>query len=302
MKRTTIDEIRKTLDDFLNYKTYNPDSMVTIVNMLDPSAKERFSEEYLRNSTGLMQVNGNLAGRVYCAVFPSKDVFDYLSAENVTEAVLFVKHAMEWEELGGGFVPLTEKQLKLLRDRKISLYSAHAPVDNNRIFAPSMGFARQLGYPIVDELAERSRNYGWVLEVAEGATYDELHQRLLRVTDLSTIQRHYHHDSVGRIAVTAGGGDYIPALEQALSKGCDTYVTGILFFRGSDYAREHNPIFVKRLKESGLNGFGASHYLSEVEGIKTFADILGDILPIPATFIEEKKKQKQLKENWGVEI
>ena len=302
MKKITIDEISRTLDDFLSYKTYNPDSMVAIVNMLDPSAKERFSEEYLSNSTGLMQVNGNLADRAYCAVFPSKDVFDYLSYENVADAVLFVKHAMEWQESGSGFVPLTEEQLKLLKDRGISLYSAHAPVDNNRTFAPSMGFARQIGYPIIDELAEKGRNYGWVLEVAEGTTYNELYQRLLMITGLNAVQRHYHHDYVGRIAVTAGGGDYIPALEQALSKGCDTYVTGILFFRGSDYAREHNPIFVERLKESGLNGFGASHYLSEVEGIRTFADVLRDILPIPVTFIEEKKKQKHLKENWGLEI
>lgn len=302
MKKIKIDEISRTLDDFLSYKTYNPDSMVTIVNLLDPSAKERFSEKYLSNSTGLMQVNGNQASRVYCAVFPSKDVFDYLSMENAADAVLFVKHAMEWEESGSGFVPLTEEQLKLLKDRKISPYSAHAPVDNNRTFAPSMGFARQIGDPIIDELAENGRNYGWVLEVAEGTTYDELHQRLLRITGLNSVQRHHHHDSVGRIAVTAGGGDYIPALEQALDKGCDTYVTGILFFRGSDYAREHNPIFVEKLKESGLNGFGASHYLSEAEGIRTFASVLRDILPIPVIFIEEKKKQKQLKENWGLEI
>jgi putative NIF3 family GTP cyclohydrolase 1 type 2 len=302
MKKITIDGISRTLDDFLSYETYNPDSMVAIVNMLEPSAKERFSEEYLSNLTGLMQVNGNLADRVYCAVFPSRDVFNYLFSENVADAVLFVKHAMEWEELGSGFVPLTEEQLKLLGNRKISLYSAHAPVDNNRTFAPSMSFARQIGYPIVDELAEKGRNYGWVLEVAEGTTYDELHQLLIKITGLNAIQRYHHHDSVGRIAVTAGGGDYIPALEQALGKGCDTYITGILFFRGSDYAREHNPIFVKKLKESGLNGFGASHYFSEVEGIKTFAEVLGDVLPIPVTFIEEKKKQKQLKEKWGLEI
>ncbi|MBI2668945.1 Nif3-like dinuclear metal center hexameric protein [Candidatus Woesearchaeota archaeon] len=302
MKETTVNKVGKTLDDFLSYRTYNPDSMVTIVNMLDPVATKRFSEEYLGNKTGLMQVNGSVVDGVYCAVFPSEDVFDYLATENIADAVLFVKHAMEWEELGHGFVPLKNEQLELLKDRKISLYSAHAPIDNNKTFAPSVCFARQLGYDIVDELAEKCRNYGWVLEVPQGTTYDKLHQRLLRATGLNGIQRYYHHDPVRRIAVTAGGGDYIPALEQSLSKGCDTYVTGILFFRGSDYARENNPIFVERLKKGGLNGFGASHYLSEVEGIKTLAGLLNSILPVPVRFIEEQNKRNNLEENWGLEL
>ncbi len=302
MKGTTINKISRTLDDFLRYTTYNPDSMIAIVNMLDSAATERFTEEYLENNTGLMQVNGGVVNGVYCAVFPSRDVFDYLDTENIANAVLFVKHAMEWEELGNGFVPLSDKQLRLLRDRRISLYSAHAPVDNNRTFAPSVCFARQIEYNIVDELVEHGRNYGWVLEVPEGTTYDGLHQRLLNVTGLKNIQRYHHHCSVRKIAVTAGGGDHIPALEQSFSKGCDTYVTGILFFRGSDYAKEHNPKFVDRLKESGLNGFGVSHYLSEVEGIRTLAGSLGERLPIPVKFIEEKKKRNILQESWGLEL
>ena len=302
MKETTVNEVGKTLDDFLSYTTYNPDSMVTIVNMLDRDATERFSGEYLRNNTGLMQANGRVVNGVYCAVFPSEDVFDYLAAENIANAVLLVKHAMEWEELGNGFIPLKNEQLELLKDRRISLYSAHAPVDNNRTCAPSVCFAKQLGYSIVDELVENGRNYGWVLEVPEGTTYDELHRHLLKVTGFKNIQRYHHHNPVRKIAVTAGGGDYIPALEQSLSKGCDTYVTGILFFRGSDYAREHNPIFVERLKESGLNGFGASHYLSEVEGIKTLAGLLNGILPVPVRFIEEQKKRNNLEENWGLKL
>ena len=302
MKKITLDTISNTLDDFLKYTDYNPDPMVTIVNLLDKDAKERFSEIYLENKGGLMLANSNVITGMYCAVFPSEDVFDYLTIENVTDSVLFVKHAMEWEELGKGFVSFTDEQLKFLKDRRISLYSAHAPVDNNKIFAPSACFARQLGYNLVDELSEKGRNYGWVLEAPKGTTYDKLHQHLLKVTGLKYLQRFYHHDSIKKIAVTAGGGDYIPALEQSLSKECDTYITGILYFRGSDYAREHNPLFVERLKESGFNGFGASHYLSEVEGIKTLSGLLSGILSVPVKFIEEQKKRNYLEENWGLEL
>ncbi|MAG78438.1 hypothetical protein CL616_03675 [archaeon] len=302
MKGTTTEQISRTLDDFHRYKIYNPDSMVTIVNRLDQDASGRFLKNYLKNNQGLMQANGSIVNGVYCAVFPSEDVFDYLNVEKISDAILFVKHAMEWEELGRGFVPLKDRQLEFLKNRRISLYSAHAPVDNNKTFAPSVCFARQLEHNIVDELAEKGRNYGWVLEVPEGITYDQFYQCLLGVTGLKNTQKYNHHDLVKRIAVTAGGGDYISTLEQAFTKECDTYVTGILFFRGSDYAREQNPIFVDRLKEIGLNGFGVSHYLSEVEGIKTLANLLNEILSVPVRFIEEQKKRKHLEENWGFEL
>ena len=290
--RETIDNISKKLDNFFSYNYFNPDSMVSIVNLLDPEAEHRFLEGYLKNETGLMQRNSDYVYGVLCAVFPSEDVFDYINEKNVTESLLIVKHSMEWEEFGRGFVPFKDEQLDLLKEKKISLYSTHAPVDNNRKFAPSLCFAQQLGYKIVDELEECGRNYGWILEIPEETTYEKLKQHLLEAIGLKDIQRYYHHPFIKRIAVTAGGGDHITALEQALAKNCDTYVTGILFFRGSEYSREHNPLFVATLKENGLNGFGVSHYLSEVEGIRTLADILEGHLSIPVRFVEEIKKKK----------
>ena len=299
---TNINIICNTLDNFLGYKNYCPDSMITIVNLLDRNTPDRFLEDYLRNNGGLMQENSHDVNKLYCAVFPSEDVFEYLAKENSSNTILFVKHAMEWEELGSGFIPLKDEQLEFLRNRKISLYSAHAPVDNNKVFAPSACFAKQLGYDVTDELTENGRNYGWIVETPQKITYAELTKQLLKVTGLKSIQSLHIHDHIRKIAIVSGGGDYVPILTQSATKGADTYVTGILFFRGSDYAKEHNPGFIEKLREMGINGLGASHYLTEVEGIKTLANLLNKILPIPVEFIEEKRKRNNLEKKWGLQL
>ena len=294
-------QIVAKLDDVLRYADF-PDPMIDIVKATDSNANNRFKPEYLEKKSGLLVHNGSHSGRVIFAAFPSEDVFDFISGEDIRDSVLFVKHPLEWEEMGKGFIPLSEEQVKLLENRDISLYSAHSPVDNSPSFSPSHCFAEQWGLEIIEELAEGGRNYGYIVKAPEGTTYEKAKGILLKITGLNRLQEHRCRERVERIAVTAGGGDYLPALEQSIQKGCDTYATGILFFRGSDYAKTHNPRFVARLKEAGLNGLGASHYLTEVDGVRNLAIFLESTLGVPVSFVYEKKKASQLREQSGMVV
>jgi len=294
MKKT--EKLTEIFDKVLNYDKY-PDFIVDILCMFDENAKYRFNENYLNKKTGLM-INNDKANKILLSSFPSTDVFEYINEREIYDSLLFVKHPLEWEELGVGFRPMKVKEFEFLMNRRISVYSAHSPLDNNVNFSPSKCFSENWPFKIVDDLAQNGRNFGYIIETNK-KTFNEIKEIFMKIVSLPNLQEIYSHNDISRIAIVAGGGDDVSWAQIAKEKNCDTYVTGILKFVGSEYAQENNPKFIKFLENNNMNGFGGSHYLTEIQGMHKFSKYLSSLTNIPVFFIEENKKISELKLNWG---
>jgi putative NIF3 family GTP cyclohydrolase 1 type 2 len=294
-----IDLLAKILDHEFRVASFK-DGIIDVLYATDPSAQD-FSRHYLSGRSGLMLRNSSEVNTIYFSLFPSPEIFDYLSNGGKSDALLLIKHPMDWEELGRGFVPLTEEQKKLLKRKRISLYSAHAPLDNSVDLSPSFNLA--LGVPgyIVGELTLEGRNYGWFVSTT-CRDYTSLKLQLSNLTGLNRFQERFVHFPVKKVAIIPGGGDSEKLLDESLKAGCDTYVSGILYFEGSEYAKRNNPAFIAALKKSRVNALGLSHYASESKAIMPVTRFLRDLTALPIEGIKEKNKLRKLINFWGGNI
>ncbi len=286
------------LDTFFTYKRY-PDFIVDILQAVDANAAQRFVPQYLHKTSGLMLDFSTDIATLYCAAFPSDDLLEHLAAEEARDALLIVKHPLDWQELGVGFTPISDRLIAALRERRISLYCAHAAHDNHPACAPSLELARALPFSISASMADaHGRAFGYVVESDQPLCFAEFRTLVAATFQLGGMQTRHAHDSIRRIAVIAGGGDNIAWLQQAHIQGCDTYLTGILHFQGSEYAQQHNPAFIAQLQASPLNAVGISHYLSEIRGSIKLAQLLNAITNLPTAFLEERCKAQHIYTHW----
>lgn len=289
-------------DAFFHYRAY-PDGIVDLLAALDRRAPGLYEPGYLRKETGLLLRLGERAEAIYCASFPSADLVDELERRQVSNALLVLKHPMDWEELGAGFVPLAAPLLTLLQERAISVYCAHAAHDNLERGSPSAELARalpldspQIRQPLHDS---QGRIFGYLVEGRQPLSYDRFRHALAGRFGLLRLQERQGQGGVRRVAAVAGGGDNAQWLRTAVDLACDTYVTGIQAFSGSEYARQHNPAFLAALRDTRLHAFGLSHYLSEFGGSRALAGLLGSLTGLPADFLPETSKLQQIIRKWG---
>jgi putative NIF3 family GTP cyclohydrolase 1 type 2 len=294
-----LNHIVRMIDEYLQYLEY-PDFIVDILQQVDTSAPTKFQQAYLQKQTGLMIDNGKIIHSLYCASFPSEDLLIQLNKYDISNALLVVKHPMDWQEMGQGFKPISVNLLSQMHERSISLYCAHAAHDNNLDCSPSRLMAEALGLKL-DRIIkdEFGRVFGYVITTEVNMTFLEFRSLIANTFDLKMMQQRYLHDRICRIAVISGGGDNVNWLKIAEELDCDTYLTGILYFRGSDYAKLHNPVFIDELKKSSLNAFGISHYISEKGGSLALAKTLATKLKIPTAFLPEVNKEQEIQEYWS---
>jgi putative NIF3 family GTP cyclohydrolase 1 type 2 len=94
---------------------------------------------------------------------------------------------------------------------------------------------------------------------------------------------------VKRVAVVAGGAAFPPLMQEAIDRGCDTYLTGDFQVRhGGPWAEEHRPEFDAFVERAPINLVGASHFATEAAVLRN--EMLGwfNSLGLPAEFVPQE--------------
>lgn len=290
------------LDRFFLYAEY-PDFIVDLLQQVDPGCSMWCGPAYLRKETGLMVAHSARVHRILCAAFPGDALLKELRSSGVSEALVVVKHNMDWEETGRGFRPISSAFHELARYRSLALYCAHAAHDNHLSCSPSEAMVRTLNLALGAPLRDgRGRCFGFITELPHPERFDDFLQRVSGAFGIQRVQQRRGAKPAHRVAVIAGGGDNADWLRVALEHGCDTYLTGILHFRGSEYARKYNPAFIDALVTSGLNALGISHYISERSGSIALAEALASGLRMPVAFVPELTKESEINSHWGLHL
>ena len=223
----TTDELVGRLDGYFRARDVRGDDWAPIFDALYPVSYWRDYAEpgYEGRWNGLFVCGGEEVERVATCVFPSDEIVSRLRAGTF----LFSEHSID-DAPGDVFTPLARETFEAMKERRISLYNVHAPLDMHPDLSPSRLCAKGIGlrdlveyFPIAEGIPGGAAIVG-----DSDATVDELAERLhvflgdeIPVRLLAGSRRR-----AGRVAVVAGGGAQREILEASLERGCETYVTG----------------------------------------------------------------------------
>ncbi|MDQ4082235.1 MAG: Nif3-like dinuclear metal center hexameric protein [Actinomycetota bacterium] len=223
----TLDDLVARLDAYFRVADVRNDDWTPIFDALYPEPYWRDYAEpgYEGRWNGLFVRGAADVERVATCVFPSDEIVSRLEPRTL----LFSEHPID-DAPGDLFTPLARATFELMKERGITLYHVHAPLDMHPDVSPSRLCAEGLGlsglaeyFPIADGIPGGAAVIG-----ASDETVDELAARLQRFLgdDVPVRLLSRQRERAGRVAVVAGGGAQREILEASLERGCETYVTG----------------------------------------------------------------------------
>jgi putative NIF3 family GTP cyclohydrolase 1 type 2 len=260
-----LDDVVRELDSYFRVAEVRGDDWLSIFDQVypDPYWREYVEPAYQGPWNGLMVRGGDEVERVVTCVFPS----DRIVAGLEPGALLFSEHPLDFADVPG-FLPLSRESFATLRERACGFYHVHAPLDMHPEVSPSRLCAQGVGldgleefFPIAEGIPGGAAVIGDSRLTLEGLA-EKLRDLLGSEIPVRVLTR--PREEAGRVAVVAGGGADRGALEEALRRGCETYVTGNVATNCSlEFVQEGVRAFRALADEAGVAVVDATHYGTE---------------------------------------
>ena len=222
-------------------------------------------EPYLCNnfknrSIGLMCDFSETINHVFTAVFPTESVIKRI-LNNGKNTMIFLHHACNWDlnKSPHGFYNMDASLLEMLRDKQISLYCLHHPLDNYSEFSTSKTLADALKIEIIRPFVEFSGAVCGVIGNSKYKTVNELQKKYSEVVGHETKLYQYGHNEIldNKVAVCAGGGNAEFVVRELIENNIKLLITG-LTLKNDISARTH-----ELERSNQINVIGGTHYSSE---------------------------------------
>jgi len=242
------------------------------------------SENFKKRSMGLVCDFTTEINKVYTAVFPSREVMQKILDDGSQYAMLFVHHPSVWDirEAPDVFQQIDRELVQQLKDRKISIYNLHVPLDNFGEYSTSISFANALGIKPERPFGPYFGALAGVFGKTELSTPQELRKVFEKAVGHEVSFYSYGDNKIkeGIVAVVAGGG-LNETIEEIAQSNVNTFITGIS--AKSDHSKKAHELAEKYR----INILGGTHYSTEkfacMEMCKYFKK-----LGLPSEFIEDK--------------
>lgn len=243
------------------------------------SVREFLSRNFIKRSMGLVCDFADDVEKVYTAVFPSERVMKYvLKSKN---AMLFVHHPSIWDiRKTNVFQQMEKVLLKQFRERKISIYNLHVPLDNYGEYSTGFTLAKAVGITPKKAFAPYRGGLCGAAGKAEAKTLEELKKDFERAVGHKVKVYNYGDNEIRKSGAVGGGGCSVDILEECVKLGIDTLVTGVTA-KNSHSMKAH-----EFAEKNRINILGGTHYSTEkfacIELTKYFRK-----LGIPSEFVED---------------
>ena len=118
--------------------------------------KEFISDNFKQRSMGLVCDFTDEVNKVYTAVFPSKKVMQKILDDKVENAMLFVHHPSIWDitKAPKTFQQMDKALLERFKEKNISIYNLHVPLDNYSEYSTSKTLANALDIKVEKQFAK----------------------------------------------------------------------------------------------------------------------------------------------------
>lgn len=270
-------EIDKYKDDW---------SFVEFNEFINPDFRERY--------IGVMLDNTDEIEKVYTSTFPDKEVLDNILSRNETDILLLSHHAMVYDPALDGFpfynIPVG--YLKKLKERRISFYVLHIPLDSNGDYSTSMNLAKELQLQITGKFCEYLGHKVGVICKTRCIKLEDFASHVEKILGHKIKVRQYGDEIIKNktVAVAAGGGCIDFVAQELAALGINTYLTGCTKPIPSFGP---NMEFHRIAKENKINIVGATHYSTEKFACMAIVEYFAG-LGIKAEFIEGTPRMEDL--------
>jgi putative NIF3 family GTP cyclohydrolase 1 type 2 len=245
------------------------------------------TESFKETRKGLVLNNTKEIQKVYTAVFPSEHVLDYILATNAKNLLLFTHHPMIWDTSTAGypFRNIPKKYLEELRDREISYYAIHVPLDRNGPYSTTVSLARAFEVDHEKEFFDYFGVQVGVIGKTKHKSFSELSDFVEKKVGHQVKRWTYGSPRIvnQKVALVAGGGNYTEIVEELAETDIRTYITGVTR-KTSDY--EPSLRFHDICKEHEINVIAATHYSTEKWACKAVLKFF-ESLGVAAEFVED---------------
>ena len=205
-------EIDKLKDDW---------SFVEFNEFIDPDFKERY--------IGVMLDNTDEIEKVYTSTFPDTEVLDNILVRNETDILFLSHHAMVYDPTSEGlpFYNIPTDYLEKLRERRISFYVLHIPLDKNGMHSTSVNLAKELQLQITGEFCEYLGSKVGVICKTDFSKLEDFALHVENIMGHEIKVRQYGDDIIQRrtVAVAAGGGCIDFVAQELTALGINTFLT-----------------------------------------------------------------------------
>ena len=279
-----LTHLTKALDDLFKIERVESDPAFRhfIPETYEPMGvnwRSYFATDFCTRFNGLMIRGYGDVNTVYCGVFPSETVIDQFISQAGPGDLFFTHHALDMRmgdprrksETIPFLVPIPELQLKAMRERHLSLYSCHVPMDLNFEIGTTSAIIEAIGATVVDHFFYGEYGpYGAICEIAPRST-KALSSELRAAMELPYVESlGYDHKVLTRIAVVAGAGVRVERYLEVESKGAQAYVTGeIRNHIDNEVGRFRDAEIMEYAKTTPMSLIGTSHAASEYLVMKT---------------------------------
>jgi len=225
------------------------------------SIKDFLSENFRKRSMGLVCDFAKDIKEVYTAVFPSDNIMQTILDKGTEDAMLFVHHPSVWDikDPKGVFHNMDKTLLQKFKEKKISIYNLHVPLDNFSKYSTSVTLAKVLRIKERTPFAPYFGGLAGVFGKTDHPTVRDLKQSFESAIGHKARLYEYGDDVIknSSVAVVGGGGNDLDILKEIEEKKVNILVTGVT--ANSDYSKKAHEFAEK----NQINILGGTHYSTE---------------------------------------
>lgn len=213
--------------------------------------------------------------RVVTGVSAQKELF--VRAAELDAQLVLVHHGLFWNFHPTALDRRRLERLRVLLEHDLSLVAYHLPLDAHPEVGNNALLARALGCETHEPFGQyRGRAIGRLgrFPDGDGVPIDELVDRVTAATGGRTpLLQGSGPERVQTIGIVSGSA--ADALDEAIDRGCDAFLTG--------EPREH---VMADAREAGIHFLAAGHYATETFGVRALGDRLAERFGVEHLFVD----------------
>lgn len=239
-------------------------------------------DNFKKRSMGLVCDFAEEIEKVYSIVFPTKEVLQKIIDGGAENAMIFLHHPSIWDiRKTPKFYQMDPPILEILKERRISIYNLHVPLDHYGEYSTSNTLAKALDVEVIKQFGKSRGVLSGVIGKTKCTTLKELNEKFSKVLGHDTKYYSYGGNEIkdGKVAIVAGGGNDLVFLKEMLENDVRVLITGI----SSDCERYKAVHDFE--KENNISLLGGTHYSTEKLACMKMCDYF-EKLGLKAEFIE----------------
>jgi putative NIF3 family GTP cyclohydrolase 1 type 2 len=298
-----LQKIDEAIDELFRYREIGKDPAFSrfIPMSYDPikfNWREEFESEFNHLYNGLMLRGEEEVGRIFLAVFPTDEVLTRFIEESSPGDLLFMHHPLLMEcgdprgAWGKGFVPINPDLIAQLKEKRLSVFTLHVPLDYSRTISTSNAMAEAYNAKVIDEFFKEEKGACGVICEIPSATTEELIEKSKKIFQIPYADvEGPSHASITRIAIAAGCGDKVYVMQEAEKLGAQAYLTGEIHCHiDNEYGKKKYDEMKEYCRSTSMSLIGVSHAASEYLVLDSQLKLwFEENFHLPVTLIPQKK-------------